>query len=123
MQAKKLPPRPRRKKRVLLVDDHPMMRQGLSQLINQQADLMVCAEAGDATDAIDADLPAQLKDWLKRCIAEKTPGSAGLVAMLESHRSWNDVKCRTRQLLQRAASRGGLDFFLHEVDLLGSDRN
>ena len=52
MQAKKLPPRPRRKMKVLLVDDHPMMRQGLAQLINQQADLMVCAEAGDASDAM-----------------------------------------------------------------------
>jgi len=52
MQAKKLPPRSRRRKKVLLVDDHPMMRQGLAQLINQQADLMVCAEAGDASDAM-----------------------------------------------------------------------
>jgi CheY-like chemotaxis protein len=44
--------RARRKKKVLLVDDHPMMRQGLAQLINQQEDLMVCAEAGDASDAM-----------------------------------------------------------------------
>ena len=65
----------------------------------------------------DADLPAPVKDWLNRCIEEKTPGSAGLVAMLESHRSWNEMQCRTRQFLQRAANRGGLDFFLHEVDL------
>jgi len=67
----------------------------------------------------DADLPAPVKDWLNRCIAEKTPGSAGLVAMLESQRSWNDMRCRTRQFLQSAANRGGLDFFLHEVDLPG----
>jgi hypothetical protein len=65
----------------------------------------------------DADLPAPVKDWLNRCIAEKTPGSSGLVAMLESHRSRNDMQCRTRQFLQSAANRGGLDFFLHEVDL------
>jgi hypothetical protein len=65
----------------------------------------------------DADLPAPVKDWLNRCIAEKTPGSAGLVAMLESHRSRNDMQCRTRQFLQSGANRGGLDFFLQEVDL------
>jgi DNA-binding NarL/FixJ family response regulator len=52
MQAKQLPPCRRTKRKVLLVDDHPMMRQGLAQLINQQTDLMVCAQAGDATDAM-----------------------------------------------------------------------
>ena len=40
------------KKRVLLVDDHPMMRQGLAQVINQQEDVMVCCEAGDAREAM-----------------------------------------------------------------------
>jgi DNA-binding NarL/FixJ family response regulator len=40
------------KKRVLLVDDHPMMRQGLVQIINQQKDITVCCEAGDARDAM-----------------------------------------------------------------------
>ena len=35
------------RKRILLVDDHPMMRAGLAQLINRQADLFVCGEAGD----------------------------------------------------------------------------
>jgi len=30
------------KRRVLIVDDHPLMRQGLAQLINQQPDLAIC---------------------------------------------------------------------------------
>ena len=34
------------RKRILLVDDHPMMRAGLAQLINRQSDMCVCAEAG-----------------------------------------------------------------------------
>jgi DNA-binding NarL/FixJ family response regulator len=34
----------RKKARLLLVDDHPILRQGLGRLINDQADLMVCAE-------------------------------------------------------------------------------
>jgi DNA-binding NarL/FixJ family response regulator len=38
---------------VLLVDDHPMMRQGLAQVINQQTDLMICGEAGDANEALE----------------------------------------------------------------------
>src|SRR5689334_17609944 len=36
------------KKRILLVDDHPIMRHGLVQLINAEADLEVCGEAGSA---------------------------------------------------------------------------
>jgi len=41
------------KKRLLIVDDHPMMRQGLAQLINNEADLAVCWEADNAGQAID----------------------------------------------------------------------
>lgn len=40
------------RKKVLLVDDHPMLRSGLAQVINQQADLTVCAEAGEAGEAM-----------------------------------------------------------------------
>jgi len=40
-----------RRRRVLLVDDHPLMRAGLAQLINLQPDLVVCGEAGDPAEA------------------------------------------------------------------------
>ena len=36
------------RKKILIVDDHPLVRQGLSQLIAGEADLTVCGEAGDA---------------------------------------------------------------------------
>ena len=39
------------KKRILLVDDHPFMRAGLAGLIDRQADLMVCGEAGNPAEA------------------------------------------------------------------------
>lgn len=42
------------KHRVLLIDDHPILRRGLAQLINQEADLMVCGEADEAPKAFDA---------------------------------------------------------------------
>lgn len=38
--------------RVLIVDDHPIVRQGLSQLIAQASDLEVCGEASDAATAV-----------------------------------------------------------------------
>jgi len=48
------------KKRILIVDDHPMMRQGLAQLINHEADLLACCEADTVAQAlkrINADKP------------------------------------------------------------------
>jgi DNA-binding NarL/FixJ family response regulator len=43
-----------KQKRILIVDDHPMMRQGLAQLIGVEADLAVCGEAENAGSALDA---------------------------------------------------------------------
>ena len=39
-------------KRILIVDDHPVMRYGLKQLIEFQPDFMVCGEAGTAAEAL-----------------------------------------------------------------------
>ena len=41
-----------RKSRVFLVDDHPLVREGLANLINGQKDLIVCGEAEDSAGAI-----------------------------------------------------------------------
>jgi DNA-binding NarL/FixJ family response regulator len=41
-------------KTVLIVDDHPVMRYGLTQLIESEGDLEVCGEAGTATEAFGA---------------------------------------------------------------------
>jgi DNA-binding NarL/FixJ family response regulator len=43
-----------KKARILIVDDHPVVRQGLALLIGQQEDLSVCGEAEDAPRAISA---------------------------------------------------------------------
>jgi DNA-binding NarL/FixJ family response regulator len=40
------------KTKILLVDDHPMVREWLAALINQQADLQVCGEADSAPKAL-----------------------------------------------------------------------
>ena len=40
--------------RVLLVDDHPIVRQGLAQLINQEKDMEVCGEAMDHAGGLAA---------------------------------------------------------------------
>ena len=51
---------PTTKKSVLVVDDHPLLRQGLAMLINQQQDMQVCGEAEEAHVAM-------------QCIAQKRP--------------------------------------------------
>ena len=40
--------------KILLVDDHPMVRERLAGVINREADLMVCGEAEDRHEAIAA---------------------------------------------------------------------
>ena len=40
--------------RVFLVDDHAVVRFGISQLINRQPDLKVCGEEEDAARALTA---------------------------------------------------------------------
>jgi DNA-binding NarL/FixJ family response regulator len=42
------------KKRVFVVDDHPIVRQGLAQMVDREADLMVCGEAEDASTVLQA---------------------------------------------------------------------
>jgi DNA-binding NarL/FixJ family response regulator len=42
------------KRTVFVVDDHPLLRQGLALLINQQRDLEVCGEAEEAQAALQA---------------------------------------------------------------------
>jgi DNA-binding NarL/FixJ family response regulator len=42
------------KSRVLVVDDHPIVRQGLTLLINRESDLTVCGEAEDAHTAMQS---------------------------------------------------------------------
>jgi DNA-binding NarL/FixJ family response regulator len=55
MRKKPTPPaKGRAKKRVLIVDDHSVLREGLRMLIDQQPDLVVCGEAADAVEAMQA---------------------------------------------------------------------
>ena len=42
------------KRRVFIVDDHPLVREWLTTLINQQPDLNVCGEAAAAAEAMQA---------------------------------------------------------------------
>jgi len=43
---------PPKQRAVIIVDDHPIVRQGLAQLIDQEPDLHVCGQAEDAHEAM-----------------------------------------------------------------------
>ena len=42
------------RQKVLIVDDHPLLRDGLAKVINQQADLVVCGEAANGPGGLAA---------------------------------------------------------------------
>ncbi len=52
MKTKSKDPIPSPKRRILLVDDHPLIREGLAQWINRAGDLEVCGEAESAAQAM-----------------------------------------------------------------------
>lgn len=63
------------RKRILLVDDHPFMRAGLGALIDRQADMMVCGEAGNPSEAF-AQLTGSKPDMVLTDLT--MPGRSGL---------------------------------------------
>jgi DNA-binding NarL/FixJ family response regulator len=80
---------------VLLVDDHPLVRERLAELIQREPDLVVCAEAEDRYDAIAAielsrpdlviiDLTLKTTDGLEliKDIAARWPGLFMLVVSM-----------------------------------------
>lgn len=57
-------------RRIVIVDDHPIVRRGLAELIGQDPTLAVCGEAGSAPEAM-------------KCIAETKPDMAIIDVGLE----------------------------------------
>ena len=54
MQAKNQCEAHPKKSKVFLVDDHPIVRQGLALLINREPDMLVCGEADSASSALQS---------------------------------------------------------------------
>jgi DNA-binding NarL/FixJ family response regulator len=64
-----------KKAQILIVDDHPMTRSGLTHLINHQADTVVCGEAENAAQALDL----LAVSWPDLMLIDITlPGKSGL---------------------------------------------
>ncbi len=54
MRSNNPPQAPGAKRRILLIDDHPLLRRGLRELIDNEPDLVVCGEAADYRAGLDA---------------------------------------------------------------------
>lgn len=44
----------RKKSKILIVDDHPVVRWGIAQMVNQEPDLCICCEAANKEEALRA---------------------------------------------------------------------
>ncbi|MGO8927394.1 MAG: response regulator [Limisphaerales bacterium] len=75
--------------RILLVDDHPLVRERLTEIINREADLTVCGEAEDRHEAIAA-IPSKRPDL---AIVDLTlKNSDGLELVKDIHARWPKVR-------------------------------
>jgi DNA-binding NarL/FixJ family response regulator len=72
-----------RKKTVFVVDDHPLLRQGLALLINREPDLMVCGEAEEAQTAM-TEIAAKKPDILIADISLNGPDGLDLLKNLRT---------------------------------------
>jgi DNA-binding NarL/FixJ family response regulator len=72
--------------RILIVDDHPVVRSGLRMLIDDEPDLFVCGEAGDADEAIRA-LDAKNPDLVIVDLSLKGSSGLELIKRIKSRNS------------------------------------
>ncbi len=89
---------------ILLVDDHPLLRKGLSQLIELEDDLVVAAEASSGKEALQLaseqepdlivlDLNMQGMDGLETLKALREQGTSSRIIMLTVSDNDEDVVC------------------------------
>jgi two-component system NarL family response regulator len=76
---------PVRKIRVILADDHPVVRDGLAAIVNQQADMQVVAEAGDGAEALELYEQHQPDVMVLDLRMPKLDGAAVVQKVLEKH--------------------------------------
>jgi len=77
------------KTRVLLADDHAMVRRGLRMVLDAEPDLEVVAEAGDGAEAVEV----TLRETVDLAVLDVTmPRLTGLQAAREIARHQPDVK-------------------------------
>jgi DNA-binding NarL/FixJ family response regulator len=117
-------------KRLLLVDDHPIMRHGLSQLIRAEPGLDVCGEAGSAREGleltgrlkpdlvvIDLTLPDKNGLELLKDIQAQHPGTRCLVLSMHDETMYGEraLRAGARGYIMKEAAADHLINAAHKV--------
>jgi DNA-binding NarL/FixJ family response regulator len=111
------PPGSRRK--IFIVEDHPVFREGLVQIISGEKDLSVCGEAGDAEHAFQA--IARLKPDLV-LVDITLPGKSGLELIKELRSRNRKVRILVVSMhdealyVDRVLRAGGDGYIMKQVD-------
>jgi DNA-binding NarL/FixJ family response regulator len=107
------------KTNILLADDHAVVRQGLRLVLENEPDLVVCAEAGDGIEAIQM---ALLHHELDLAILDiSMPRMSGLQAAREIHRQRPTLKIlmlsmhESEQFLHEALQAGASGYVLKSL--------
>lgn len=104
--------------RVLLVDDHEIVRLGLMTLIDDQIDMVVVGEAGTAAEALNA---IELLHPHVILMDIRIPGDGGLEATRQITRRFPDSKVvmltsyANDELIVRAIQAGAMGYVLKQV--------
>jgi len=110
-KPKRRAPETKGRKKILIVDDHPMMREGLRAVVDREPDLTVCGEVENATQAllaiqklnpdltlVDVTLPGKSGLELVKDIRALHPGVAVLAI------SMHDESLYAERMLRAGAS-------------------
>lgn len=112
--------------KVVIVDDHPLFRQGLCQLLERDGRFSVCGEAGDGTAALE--LILRLKPGVA-ILDVNIPGISGLELARQLKESLSNVRLviltmnKDEETFNRALDFGVLGYVLKEnavQDILAS---
>jgi len=104
--------------RVVLADDHPIVRQGLAHLVSSTSDIVVVGEARTSAEALDAGLHVPC-DVLLLDLA--MPGRGGLDVLRELHASRPALRVLVlsvydeRQIAVRALRAGAAGYFTKDA--------
>ncbi|MDD9149609.1 response regulator transcription factor [Sporolactobacillus sp. CQH2019] len=102
--------------RVLIADDHAIVRNGLSLLINQQPDFQVCAEAANGTETYL--LTEQQSIDIVILDLSMPPGESGLITTTRIHRRFPKVRIvilsmhEEQEYINKAMHNGGISYIL-----------
>lgn len=72
------------KYRIMVVDDHPIVRRGLRELVAEEPDLEVCAEAADVTEAMEQ-LEATRPDVVVVDLSLRSGHGLDLIRKIKAH--------------------------------------